>query len=180
MKKKRIFLLGFLILIVLIFSLSYYNTLSLYAENILKMSVNQWGYYGIALSVFILEFVPQPFLSVLIPFTIGRLFDLNPYYLIVLSVIFSVIANYSSYFLGYTLGDKVARFMVTEENYNKSLSWFKKYGKKSLSVLALTPLPYFPVMGGIFKMTPWEFTIYGIIPRMMHFLIFLPLIMIFI
>lgn len=40
-----------------------------------------------------------------------------------------------------------------------------------MAVLALTPIPYFPILGGLFKMKVSDFIIYGIIPRILNFFI---------
>jgi membrane protein DedA with SNARE-associated domain len=157
-----------------------YNYLSNLIESLLEKQIGNWGYYGIIISVFILEFIPQPFLSALIPFTTGLLFNLNTLGLIITMILTSIIANYAAYFLGRYYGDFTTRFFISKKNYEKSLIWFKKYGKKSITILALTPLPYFPIMGGIFKMNFKEFTLYAIIPRIFHFTIFSCLIIIFI
>jgi membrane protein YqaA with SNARE-associated domain len=177
MNKRTRRTIGLIIIITLLFvSISNYTYLSNTAENFLKNQVSSFGYSAIGTSVFILELIPQPFLSSLIPFTIGVLFNLNYIYLILIVVSTSIIANYTAYFLGLKYGTSLAKFFITQNNYEKSIKWFDKYGKKSISFLALTPLPYFPIMGGVFKMTLKQFTIYAIIPRIFHFIIFLSLI----
>jgi len=89
-----------------------------------------------------------------------------------LTIIGSILANYAAYYLGLSLESSAVKLFVKEENYDKSLSWFNKYGKKSFSLLALSPLPFFPILGGVFKMNFFEFTKYAIIPRIIHYLIF--------
>jgi undecaprenyl-diphosphatase len=180
MKRIRSIIITLLILIGLSICLINYSHLSDLAEGFLQEQIANWGYLGIGVAVFILELIPQPFLSSLIPFTIGCLYNLNSFYLITIIILYSIVANYTAYFFGVRYGDPIAKFFVSEKNYKKSIRWFDKYGKKSITILALTPLPYFPVMGGIFRMTFKEFTMYAIIPRMFHFAIFLSLIIVFI
>ena len=173
--RKYIFLFGILVLlIVLIYNYTYLEGL---VGDFFEKQIKSWGYYGFVISVFVLELIPQPFLSALVPFTTGLIFDLNSTYLILLMVGTSILANYLAYFFGRHYADTIALYLVSRKNYEKSLIWFEKYGNKSITILALTPLPYFPVMGRIFKMTTYEFTIYAIIPRIFHFVIFSALIL---
>jgi len=176
-KLMRTYIVISLVLILLLIVLINYGRLSESANTFLEGQIRTWGYIGIVVSVFILELVPQPFLSALVPFTTGLLFNLDWLYLIILTVSFGIIANYTAYFIGSYYGDAVAGFFVSRKNYEKSLRWFDKYGKMSITILALTPLPYFPVMGGVFKMTLREFSMYAIVPRIFHFIIFIYLIM---
>ncbi len=175
-KRFRRFIFTLLLLVGLIICLLNYNFLSSFAENYLETQIENLGYLGVIFSVFVLELIPQPFLSALIPFTTGLLFNLNAYYLLFMVIVTSIVANYLAYFLGFRYGDSIANFFVSEKNYEKTTKWFDKYGKISITILALTPLPYFPIMGGIFKMTFKEFTTYAIVPRMFHFIIFSSLI----
>ncbi|MBD3252496.1 hypothetical protein GF386_02090 [Candidatus Pacearchaeota archaeon] len=175
-KLMRTYIVISLILILLLIILINYRTLSELTGGFLEEQIRTWGYLGIIVFVFVLELIPQPFLSALVPFTTGLLFNLDLLYLIIITVLFGITANYVAYFIGIHYGDSVAGFFVSRKNYKKSLRWFDKYGKISITLLALTPLPYFPVMGGVFKMTPREFSIYAIIPRIFHFIIFIYLI----
>ena len=152
--------------------LIHYNTLYNFSNTFLETQIQNWGYQAIFVSVFILELIPQPLLSGLVPFATGMLFDLSFWVLLCITIIASIIANYTAYFLGIQYGEPIAHFFVSKKNYNRSIVWFQKHGKKSITLLALTPLPYFPIMGGIFKMTFREFTLYAIIPRILHFTIF--------
>ncbi|MDD4761728.1 MAG: VTT domain-containing protein [Candidatus Pacebacteria bacterium] len=170
-KFKIIFLIiGLLILAsLLILNFNYFKqSISDFIENRLV----SWGYLGFFLFIFLLEALPQPFLSALIPLVTGVILGFNAIYLIWLTVIGSVLANYAAYYLGLSLENSAVSLFIKEENYNKSLRWFNKYGKKSFSLLALSPLPYFPMLGGVFKMSFYEFTKYAIIPRIIHYLIF--------
>jgi len=179
-KKTRTILIVLFVLIGLIICLVNYTYLTTLAENLLQTQIGSWGYYGIAISVFLIELIPQPILSSWMPCSVGLLFNMNFFYIILISLASAMPANYLAYFIGTKYGKSVANFFVSEANYEKSIKWFDKYGKKSISVLALLPLPYFPVMGGIFKMTLKEFTIYAIIPRIFHFILLLSVVMIFV
>jgi uncharacterized membrane protein YdjX (TVP38/TMEM64 family) len=175
MNKKLFIQRGFIGIVLLIF-FSYiilnYSAIEKVANDFLKTQIGVWGYFAIFASVLILELVPQPFFSSLFPLITGLVFNLNVIYLVSLVVVTSVIANYMAYFIGRHYGDSMAYYLISKKNYELSIKWFERHGMKIIAILALTPLPYFPVMGGIFKMTFKEFTYYAIIPRILNIIIF--------
>lgn len=172
MKKIRTFILITFLIIFAVLIVLNFNYLEKTISDFIANRLSTWGYLGYFFFVFLLEAVPQPFLSALVLLVTGSLLGFNFLNLFWLTIISSILANYVAYFLGLTLGDSTVGLIVSEVNYKKSLVWFDRYGKKGISLLALTPLPYFPIIGGLFKMTLYEFTKYAIIPRILHFLIF--------
>lgn len=172
--------LTILVLAIAILIIINYNYLGNLLSNILENQIKTLGYFGVFISVFILELIPQPFISALVPFTTGLLFGLNLQNLILMMIVGYLTSNYLAYFIGKYYADSIAKFLISKKNYEKSLKWFEKYGKTAITILALTPLPYLPVLGGIFKMTPHEFTLYAVIPRLFHFLVYSYLILLII
>ena len=102
----------------------------------------------------------------------SSIFGLDFFMLLGLTLIAVISSNYLGYFIGKKYSNNIKRYMINKNNYEKSLSWFNRFGNKTITLLALTPLPYFPILGGLFKMKLKEFTIFAIIPRIFHFLIF--------
>tara|TARA_B100001971_G_C18240254_1_gene570303 strand:+ start:1584 stop:2105 length:522 start_codon:yes stop_codon:yes gene_type:complete len=160
-----------IVVLVLLLLLNYVKVES-FVTSYLEEQILIYGFIGIFVAIFLLELVPQPILSALLPLATGIYFGLNYYNVLALSIFASVLSNYTSYFLGLIYGEDIVRFFVSERNYNNSVVWFDNYGKIGISLLALTPLPYFPIMGGMFKMKVSEFTVYAIVPRIIHFLVF--------
>ena len=176
--RRTILTISILILIGFLF-LNYINY-EREISNFIEQHLADWGLLGFAIIVFLLESVPQPFLSALAVLFTGTILGFNFIDLFILTIISSVLANYTAYFIGKSLGQSTVGLFISQENYTKSTHWFDKYGKKAISLVALTPLPYFPIIGGIFKMTFREFTTYAIIPRILHFIIFGGLLTLFI
>lgn len=168
---KRILLILGVTTITLLAILNY-NHIEEKIGVILGDQIENFGYAAIIFAVFLLEAVPQPFVSALVPFTTGFFLGLDFHNLVIITLITAISANYLAYFFGYYYSDTIGKFLVNPKNYEKSLRWFEKYGKKGIAILALTPLPYFPIMGGVFKMSLKDFSIYAIIPRILHFLTF--------
>lgn len=168
--RTTLLFLGLIILVsLIILNFNYFEkTISSFIESRLIT----WGYIGFFFFVFLLEAIPQPFLSALILLVSGSLLGLNFIILFWLTLLSSILANYTAYFLGLSLKESAINLLISENSYRKYLSWFEKYSRKSITILALTPFLYFPIIGGIFKMKLSEFTKYAVIPRIIHFLIF--------
>lgn len=169
MKKSITFLIAFVAVFIIALN---YSPLTDFVNNLLQNQIASFGYFGIFILVFLLELIPQPFISAILPVTGGILINLNFYYVLAAGISAAISSNYLAYFLGIKYGDKLAVKLLKEKNYAYAQRWFNKHGNKSVAILAITPLPYFPIMGGVFKMSLKEFTIYGILPRIAHFIIF--------
>jgi len=176
--RQWIFIISLIIFIGLIFL--NFNYFEKYISSFIESHLSNWGLLGFFIIIFLLESVPQPFISALAILFTGSLLGFDFLTLFYITITGGIFANYVAYFLGLSLGNSTVGLFINQNNYEKSVIWFNKYGKKTISLLALTPLPYFPIIGGIFKMSLKEFTTYAIIPRIIHFLIFGGLLTLFI
>jgi len=170
-KYEKYLICAMIIILFVVFAINY-NTINDSLGGFLEDIIATWGYGGIFVIVFIFETIPQPFISALFAFYAGLFLGLDFSFLLTLTIISAVVANYTAYIIGFIYGEGLIKIFISRKNYNRSTKWFHRYGKGSIALLALTPLPYFPVIGGIFKMSFREFTLYAIIPRLFHFLIF--------
>ena len=93
-------------------------------------------------------------------------------FLLIITITAVITASYFSYIIGIIYGKRITIKLIGEEKYDLSYEYSKKYGKLGIAILALTPLPYFPILAGLFKMNLKDFTIYAVISRIIHFLIF--------
>lgn len=161
---------GFLGILLLTLLIVNYTRLKQYFGTVLEEQIGAWGYFGVFIIVFILEMVPQPLISTLLPYTTGLIFGLKFKLLLPIMLIGAIPASYLSYFIGLRYGENIVGIFIDKKNYDNSVKWFKKNGRIFIATLALTPLPYFPVLGGIFQMKLSGFTRYAIIPRIIHIL----------
>ncbi|MBU0977037.1 MAG: hypothetical protein KKD18_01335 [Nanoarchaeota archaeon] len=92
MKKDAFFVIGaiFIVLVILNYS-SFGTSLSSY----LQKQVATWGFYGLFILVFVLEFLPQPLISSLLPVSAGLFFQWSFIYVLLVSVVAAVSSNYS-------------------------------------------------------------------------------------
>lgn len=165
------FLVGLLVLGLMIYSLVNYS----YLHNSINAEFAEFvGKYGL-LSVFILTFLveisPQPFVSSIFPLLTGFILGLDPFYLFTFTILAVISSSLFAYYVGIHLGKKITIRIIGQDNYEKARSRFKRYGKAGMAILALTPIPYFPILAGLFKMDLVDFILYGVIPRIIHFIV---------
>jgi len=97
------------------------------------------------------------------------LIKLNLLICFILIAIASILSSLLFYSLGYIKGEKFALCFVKEESYEKYNEMFKRKGKFALSIAALTPVPYLPIIPGVFKMHLIDFLLYGVTVRILKY-----------
>jgi undecaprenyl-diphosphatase len=132
-----------------------------------------YGKLGIFLVGFILDLIPQIFDTAFIFFiamaTSTGLFS---------TTLFILLGSAAGGLLGYEIGRKYGfRFispLFSKKIMKKTIQFWDKYGKfyVFLSVWSFTPLPYFPLIFGALGMKRKDFWAWGIIPRMLNFIVF--------
>jgi membrane protein YqaA with SNARE-associated domain len=127
------------------------------------------GYFGVLLFSFLLEISFQLIGPDLL-LVAGVLMKMKMFYLLFSIITGSIIAGFLGYHLGLVYGDSILSFALRKRNMIKAIEIFKIYGKFGLTILALTPLPYFPILGGIFSLRLKEFIIYAMIPRIIRYM----------
>ncbi len=166
------FTIALIVLAFFIYSLVNYKVLKNQVESSIDNQVEKYGYWAVFTLSFILEISPQPIASAIIPFTNGLILGLDPLALFSATLLGAILASFVAYAIGLRYGKSLTIKITGEETYEKYNKYFKKYGKAGMSLLALTPIPYFPIIGGLFKMKFKDFIIYAIIPRIIHLVVF--------
>ncbi len=140
-------------------------------ETVAQKEILLYGWIGLIIISFVLELLPQlfdPGYAIFIAMAVGMTLVSSTIFLIIGSVIGSA--------LGYEIGKKYGiRFiypLFERKTLEKTINFWKKYGKYIVFVGALLPLPYFPLIFGALGMKRKEFWIWGIIPRAISFVLF--------
>ncbi len=173
-KKIKIFSLVFSLLVLglLVYSIFNYSFLKNQINDNLNNQVIKYGYIAVFVLSFLLEISPQPFASAIIPFANGMVLGLDYYSLLISTILGVITSSFAGYFLGIYFGKEIVLKFTGEENYEKYYRIFKKYGKFGMALIAITPLPYFPIIAGVFKMDFFDFVFYAVIPRVVYFFVF--------
>jgi membrane protein DedA with SNARE-associated domain len=137
--------------------------------NYLVQLIYQFGFFGIVIAMTIEStFIPLPSELILIP--AGYLWYkglMDPFSIIVASIIGSIIGSYFSYWLGEKLGRPFIKkhkkyFLLTDEKLGKIELFFNKYGAVSIffARLILGVRHYISFPAGFAKMNKWKFILY--------------------
>ena len=174
MKKLKIasFIIGLLVLSLFLYSLFNYRILNREIEQGVSDYVDKYGYASVFILGFILESSPQPFVSALAPLASGLLVGLSFSTLLIITWVATTISSLTAYIIGRIYGKRFVTKLVDKESYEEYNNLFKKYGKLAFAIVALTPVPYFPVIAGVFKMKLKDFALYALSFRLAHYLIF--------
>ncbi|TWI73927.1 membrane protein YqaA with SNARE-associated domain [Desulfobotulus alkaliphilus] len=129
----------------------------------------KFGYMGIMVFSLLLEVSfqligPDLFIAV------GVVIKMNPFYLLASIITGSFLAGFIGYHLGRVYGEPILHYTLKKQNMMKAINIFQKYGKFGLTILALTPLPYFPILGGIFRLSLKDFMVYALVPRAIRYI----------
>lgn len=159
----------FLLAIIGIYALMLMNSHRLMDE--VESNIYLYGWIGLFVASFILELVPQlfdPGYGVFVAMAAG-ISILNSTIIIILG---SLLGGYISYELGRKFGPKFIFPIFNPKIIDKTVLFFNRYGKYILLLGALTPFPYFPIIFGALMLPRKQFVIYGLIPRIISFILF--------
>ena len=165
-------IIGILVIILFLYGLVNYRILDKQISERVEFYVGKYGYYSVFVFSFILEISPQPFIGAVGTVASGLVFGLNFYYLLILVIVAGTLSAITAYAIGRLYGKRIVIKLFGRKNYEKYSLLFKKYGKLAISLAALTPIPYFPVIAGVFKMKAVDFAVYALFVRVIHFVVF--------
>ena len=131
-----------------------------------------YGVIGIFVVAFAADMVMQP-IGPDVPLIGGILGGINPYYAFLAAVSGSIVASLTGYILGNFYGEFGIKMLYSEKKYEKWKKLYAKWGRLSLAVAAISPVPYVPFcwISGIFKLSLLNFIIFAFIPRITRFIL---------
>ena len=165
-------IIALIVIVLLVFSVINYRVLHKTASEKVSSYVGRYGLLAVFLFIFVLEVSPQPFISGLAPLASGLAFGIPDYSILTIAVISVIISGFAAYSFGWVYGDNVTSKLVGKKNYDKYVKLAKKHGNSALAIVAFSPIPYFPVLAGAFKIDIKNFFIFGVFFRIIHYLVF--------
>jgi membrane protein YqaA with SNARE-associated domain len=151
--RKRIHAIGWVlnitIVLLLVWSFLNYRVL----ENNLSVFVQAWGLLALVIIVIVLEGAPVVVggnVTVAVLMAAG----VNPWVLLPFFLVSAIIGNIFYYYLGYFSGKKMLKYF-DEEDRARYFKLFEKYGRATMLIMAISPVPYLPSLAGFLKMSPW-------------------------
>ena len=120
----------------------------------------QYGLWALLLMSLLLEILPSalsPPSLLLLCKTLG----ISIMWSVTFMTVGSLIGGLISFHIGRKAGTKVVAMFVKEKNISKLQRTFEKYGTYALMVVAMSPIPDYPIFFGSLGMTWKKYFIYG-------------------
>lgn len=124
--------------------------------------------FGISI---LLDLIPQ-LISPVMALGTGIIAGINVHYAIASTILGSVIGSVIGFALGKKYMFDAVYAMASEKSVEKLTTLTNKYGKIIVPLAAISPLPYLPVFLGAINLSKRNFVLYGIVPRVLSFIIF--------
>ena len=149
MNKKKVklvlWLLNFIVIFLLVWSLINYTILNNEVSKFMQIG----GIFAMILLIIFLEGAPV-FVGPSVAFASILIMEVFPPGLVLfLFLVSAVIGNIFYFYLGYFFGRKILRYF-DKKDIHRYKKLFKKYGRASMLVMAVSPIPYLPTIAGIF------------------------------
>lgn len=148
---------------------------AIYNKNQLEVStllqVQRYGYVALFIFNFFLECIPQ-LITPVFTYIPAIILEMNIYFSIFIIVLGSICGSISGFFIGRKYGYETIEDIIGTEKSVKLRSFMDKYGRFAVSVAAITPLPYAPMIIGSLKLSKKNFLIFGLIPRSLMLIVF--------
>jgi len=168
--KKEIKVIDIIVLVLIVII----AVLGLIGYNFLKEQLNTeiiiYGLIGLFFMTFILELFPNilnPYLGLLL----GMASGFGIFNSVLAVSLGSVFGSSLGFFIGHKYGFKFVSPLFKEKTLEKVIKFWNKYGKGYVFFSAITPLPYFPLVFGSFRLDWKNFLIFGTFARVASFVV---------
>jgi len=170
-KEKALTFVG-VIIIILILGISF-TLLFEYIKQEAEHLITTFGLLGIAIMVFIMDVIIQPFSPDVIVFGSSLLSD-SLFSIAIIAGLSSVLAGFVGHLIGRKIGTIGFIQLFGKKHVNRGEKLFKKWGSLAIIVGALSPIPYSAIcwLSGIYRMNKSLFVIFSLAARIPRFILF--------
>jgi len=167
--KIFLWILNLLVIFLLIWSLVNYQILNQEVGEIVKV----WGIVAMIFFVIVLEGAPVFVGSSIAVASILAMGIFNPWLILFLFLFSAVIGNIFYFYLGHFSGKTILNYF-DKRDVKRYKMLFRKYGKAAMFIMAVSPIPYFPTLIGVFKIkSPYLVSEILIVRLIRHTIVFL-------
>lgn len=157
--------ISFMLVLTVYVFLNYYKI-----EHELLNFVKDYGLFAIFLISFFTDILFQP-IGPDVAVIGGVLIYKEIFYSVFFASLGSVLASFLSYFFGRMFRTYGMQKLNSSAKFQKWRRIHAKFGLISLSIGALSPVPYVPMcwIAGLFNVKMYKFILFGIVPRVIRF-----------
>jgi membrane protein YqaA with SNARE-associated domain len=169
MRKKRVIEIISILIIGVIFLLSY-----LFKDQLAYWIGKEVEIYGLVIIFFLafmLEIIPQ-YLGPHVLIVEARILEIPLTEIYITIIIGSLLGSILAFEIGKKFGKRIIKKYSSKEFYKKLKEKTKQYGKWVMVIAGISPIPYLPIVFGSLEIKRKDFFLYGIIPRMIGYLLF--------
>lgn len=156
----------FLTVFFFVYGIGHYSSI----KELSTQALETYGIPAIFLISFFLDLFPQ-FLSGHNLVLVAGLLSFNPIVVIITVLVATFLASVVGFWIGKSFEEGVFREIFGKKVYKNIEKGMNKYGKWYAALSAVSPLPYVPILFGALDMEWPAFLIYGVIPRLLGFII---------
>jgi membrane protein YqaA with SNARE-associated domain len=140
-------------------------------EEKISNTIRAYGTISIFVFSFILDFVPQ-YISPHILLVTANFLDMNMFLSISIVIVSSTLGSLAGFGIGSKLKEsKLLVDFIGKKRFKKFETGINQKGKYLVSLAAVSPVPYVPLILGMLHMKRRNFVLYGIVPRVLGFII---------
>jgi len=144
--KSFIWILNISIIFILIWSIVNYKVLNREVTGIVLVG----GLIAMIFLVILLEGAPVFVGASLVVAVVLTMNSFNPWFILFLFLVSAIIGNIIYFYIGYSFGKKIFKYF-DKKDVEKYEKLFKKYGKATMLLMAVSPIPYLPTLAGVFR-----------------------------
>ena len=161
--KYSLWILNLLIVFALIWSLVNYKILNQEVTRLVIIG----GLSAMILFVIFLEGAPVFLGPSVVVAAILTMNAFNPWLILSLFLLSAIVGNIFYFYLGYFSGEKILKYF-SKTDVKKYKDLFKKYGRHTMLIMAVSPIPYLPTLAGVFRMNSKQQILETLIVRMIR------------
>ncbi|MCH7568808.1 MAG: VTT domain-containing protein [Nanoarchaeota archaeon] len=156
-----------LVVISLVVGIANYTAL----ETQVTYYIKSYSMASIFILSLLIELIPQSFLAPTILIISAALLKLSLIPVIIIIMMGSIIGSALGFELGRYYGVKFVKDISVSEKRKKIKEAMNKRGKWAVTLAAISPIPYIPLIIGSLDMSRKNFFLFGIIPRALSLIV---------
>ena len=153
-------------LVSLVYGLLNYSEL----EGAVNENLRGYGLFGVFVFAFMFDLIPN-YIAPHIGILNAGLFGINLFWAVVFVALGSTFGSILGFWIGRKYGIEVVGEFIQGKKIGKFVTGINRWGKWIVLVAAFSPIPYLPLVIGSFYFTKRNFILYGLIPRVLSFVI---------